>query len=70
MCIKYNRGVIQNMAQHILKCPTCGRINTLTKYGFRHKAGYPKRQQWICNGDSCSHTTCDPIIVKIPKDSD
>jgi hypothetical protein len=54
--------------QTVLQCPSCGRINTLIKHGFRGKAGQIKRQQWMCKGEKCYHTTCTPLKVSIPKE--
>jgi len=56
--------------QVVLQCPSCGRINTLIKHGFRGKAGQNKRQQYMCKAEKCFHTTCSPLKVQIPKESE
>ena len=47
--------------QTTLKCPHCGRYNTLIKAGHQLRAGIGYVQQWKCQGQGCGRTTTKPI---------
>jgi predicted RNA-binding Zn-ribbon protein involved in translation (DUF1610 family) len=47
--------------QTTLKCPHCGKMNTITKAGHQRRAGKGMIQQYGCK--SCGRTTTQPIIV-------
>jgi hypothetical protein len=51
--------------QCVYKCPSCGELGKMTRYGFRYKAGGIRVQQWMCKGKNCYRITCDPIIISM-----
>lgn len=50
-----------------LRCPHCGRLNTLRKAGHQTRSGIGLIQQWRCKGDKCGRSTTNPI--EVPRDN-